>query len=203
MSTFANVKKQYIEGIYQTKALLIKEHPLTLQSGKKSHLYLNHRHFLTNAHYLAVIAQLYYELIQNKTNHYSLGVVDSIMSPLIVGAMSALYKIDYIVIQKKAMTHRTEESIFGSINKPIVLVDDMTSTGETLLDAARSVRAQGGIVDYAVISAYREPSALRHLKSHRIEPLAIVSFTEIIHELTDSLTEQEKRIVQKYPLLID
>jgi len=203
MTSIANLTKQYINGIYQTKALVIKENPFTLQSGKRSHVYLNHRHFLTDSYYLSLIAQLYCELIQHKTNDYCLGVVDSIMSPIIVGAMSALFKNDYVVIQKKAMTHGTQESLFGTFKKPIVLIDDMTSTGATLIDAGLQIRAQGGIVNFAAISAYRETSTLEHLQKHHITPLAIASFTEIINGLLNSLTAKEKMIVQKYPLIMD
>lgn len=52
---FDTLKSQYIAGIYQTKALLIKEQPFTLQSGKKSHVYLNHRDFLSTHAYLTLV----------------------------------------------------------------------------------------------------------------------------------------------------
>ncbi|KTD24435.1 orotate phosphoribosyltransferase [Legionella maceachernii] len=203
MTTIASLTKRYIEGIYQTKAFMIKESPMTLHSGKKSHVYLNHRQFLTNTDYLTVIAKLYFELIQSKSSDYCLGIVDSIMSPIIVGAMSVLFKKNYVIIQKKAMGHGTQESIFGTSQKPIVLIDDMTSTGETLIDAAHKIREKGGVVNYAVISAYRETNALDNLRSHDIEPLAIASFNEIVNTLFESFTEQEKMIVQQYPLIMD
>lgn len=203
MNTFEQLKTQYIEGIYHSNALLIKEEPFTLQSGKKSHIYLNHRNFLTNTRYLSLIAQLYHTLALNIANHYVLGAVDSIMSPIIVGAMSALFKLDFVIIQKKAMSHGTQASFFGELKQEILLIDDMTSTGETLIQAAQQVREKGGIVKHAIISAYRENNAIESLCQHAIEPLSIANFGEILEQLFPVLSPQEQAIVTNNPLIID
>ena len=197
------LKIHYIEGIYRTKSLLIQENCFTLQSGKKSHIYLNHRYFLSNSGYLSLVATLYHELTRNLSSNYVLGAVESIMSPVIVGAMSVLFQKDFVAIQKKPMTHGTQATIYGDIKNEVLLVDDMTSTGDTLIEAALKIRANGGAVNYAVISAYREETALYNLQSHAITPLSIASFAEIITQLFPTLTSREQAIVQQHPLIID
>jgi orotate phosphoribosyltransferase len=191
------LKLQYIEGIYQTKALLIKADAFTLQSGKKSHIYLNHRHFLSNHHYLKLIAEIYHQLASAVDGDYMLGAVDSIMSPIIVGAMSGLFERDYVVIRKTPLSHGTQEYIYGAIKKEVVLIDDMTSTGDTLIDAAEKIREKRGTVRYAIISAYRDNTAIKNLQDQHIQPLTIASFEEIIKQLHSSLTPQEKEILMK------
>jgi orotate phosphoribosyltransferase len=57
-----HLKSQYFDGVYKSKAFLIKEQPFILQSGKQSHLYLNHRNFLSQSNYLALVANIYHEL---------------------------------------------------------------------------------------------------------------------------------------------
>ena len=203
MSTIEQLKTQYIKGIYETKALLIKEEAFTLQSGKKSHLYLNHRHFLSKALYLSLIATIYSEFAKSMVGDYVLGAVDSIMSPIIVGAMSILLNRDYVVIRNVSMSHGTQEAIYGEIKHPILLVDDMTSTGGTLIEAAKLIRARGGVVSFGIISAYREESAIKNLKQHGIEPICIASFKEIIDFLYPQLSQREKEIVSHYPLIMD
>jgi orotate phosphoribosyltransferase len=197
------LRKKYIEGIYKTKALLIKEAAFRLQSGKRSHIYLNHRHFLTNHIYLILVAKLYNELIPSFEEKVSLGVVDSIMSPIIVGTMCALFKYDFMVIKKTAMTHGTEEFIFGKRRKEVVLIDDMTSTGETLIDAALKLRQQGCLVRTAIISAYRDDYAIKNLNKQNIELKFIASFDTIISQLNPMLTRSEQKIVQTNPLIFD
>ena len=202
-ATLASLKQQYIEAIYQTRALLIKEKAFTLQSGKSSHIYLNHRHFLSDHRYLSLVAKIYHQLAQQLTGEYILGAVDSIMSPIIVGAMSALFQYDYVVIRKTALTHGTQEFIYGNITKPILLIDDMTSTGDTLIDAAHKIRASGGLINHAIVSAYRESTAINNLQHQQITTLCIASFDEIIKQLQPRLTTQEKIIVQKNPLIFE
>ena len=198
------LKAEYIQGIYQSKALLIKEQPFSLQSGKRSHVYLNHRNFLSRSVYLSLVVNLYHELLKSvDITQSALGVVDSIMSPIIVGGMCAMFNYDYVVIKKTPLTHGTQEFIYGEIQKDIILIDDMTSTGETLIDAAEKIRAKGGVVHYAIISAYRENTAIKNLENENIKPITIASFDEILHQLSPSLTEKEKNILENNPLIFD
>ena len=193
----SNLKRQYFDGIYQTKALLIKDKPFTLKSGKQSYIYLNHRNFLSQGKYLALIANIYHELAKNITDDYCLGAVDSIMSPIIVGAMSMHFNRNITVIKKESLKHGTQESIYGDIGNPIVLIDDMTSTGGTLIDAANKIRAQNGVVSHAIISAYRDNTAEQRLKENDITLIRIASFDEILHHLNDHLTDRDRHIIQQ------
>ncbi len=198
-----HLKSQYIEGIYQSKALLIKDEPFTLQSGKRSHVYLNHRNFLAHHAYLSLVANLNRELSKSIPGHYQLGAVDSIMSPMIVGAMSVMFNLDYVIIKKTPLTHGTREFIFGKIEHDILLIDDMTSTGDTLLDAAEKIREKGGTVSYAIISAYRDDTAIQNLKKQNIQPLTIASFDEIIEHLQPVLTTKEQTVIASHSLIFD
>jgi len=191
-----DLKKRYFEGIYQTKALLIKSKPFILKSGKQSHIYLNHRNFLSKSKYLTLVANLYHKLAKDITGDYQLGVVDSIMSPIIVGAISTQYDKDFVVVKKEPLKHGTQEYIYGDISKPIVLIDDMTSTGSTLIDAADKIRSKNGSVHAAMISAYRDDIALKQLEAKNINLISITSFDEILHYLGSSLTEEERHFVQ-------
>lgn len=188
------LKAQYFDGVYQTKALLIQDKPFTLKSGKKSHIYLNHRNFLSQSRYLSLVADIYHELASTIEGKYQLGVVDSIMSPIIVGAMSAQYGNDFVVVRKEPLKHGTQEYIYGEIKQPVVLVDDMTSTGGTLIDAAKKIRSREGSVQYAIISAYRDNTAIQNLQAANIETLSIASFDEILKYLDPILTEHERQL---------
>ena len=96
----SSLKSQYFDGIWQTKAFLVRQESFTLQSGKKSHLYLNHRNFLSSEKYLTLVANIYHELIKNVVDDFQFGAIDSVTSPVIVGAMSALYNKNYVVAEE-------------------------------------------------------------------------------------------------------
>lgn len=189
------LKSQYFDGIWQTKAFLIRQKPFILQSGKKSHLYLNHRNFLSSAKYLTLAANIYHELIKNIDANFQFGAVDSVTSPVIVGAMCALYNKNYVVVKSEPLKHGTQEFIYGNLDQPIVLIDDMTSTGGTLIDAAEKIRLKGGEIKHAIISACRDRTAIDNLKSHGITLECITSFSEILTYLSPSLTEEQKKLV--------
>lgn len=117
--------------------------------------------------------------------------------------MSAIFNRDYVVIRKHSLTHGTQEFIYGKIENNILLIDDMTSTGDTLIDAAQKIRAKGGNVQYAIISAYRDDKAIQNLKDQNIHSITIASFDEIIKQLHPTFTLKEKAIVDKNPLIFD
>lgn len=195
--TLDTLKSKYIQAIYKTKALLIKEEPITLQSGKKSHIYLNHRNFLSQHQYLALVANIYQQLTTQIEGDYILGAVDSIMSPIIVGAMSVMFNYNYTL----PSLYSNQE--YKLIKNNIVLIDDMTSTGETLIAAAQKIREKGGSVKYAIISAYRETTAIQNLHANGIKILSIISFAEILTSLAPLLSTKEKEIIKQNPLIMD
>ncbi len=190
------LKKQYVEGIYQTKALLIREEPFILQSGRQSHIYLNHRNFLAKSKYLILISKIYQNLIDSVLRDYKLAVVDSVMSPIIVGSMCTLSNKDLTIIKSAKLEHGTKEDIYGECSGEIVIIDDMTSTGGTILEAARKIRTAGGTVNYAVVSACRDQSAKENLVKENITLLSVAGFDEIISLLAANLTDKEKELVK-------
>jgi orotate phosphoribosyltransferase len=189
------LKRRYIDAIYETRALMISETPLVLASGGKSHLYLNHRNFLPHHRHLELIAQTYLKLIEPHVQVYKLGIVNSTMSPVLVGAMSALAQRDIVLVNIKKTEHGTKEETFGEIAGEVVLVDDMTSTGGTLLEAAPLLRNRGGHIRYAVVSACRDETAGKNLAAEGIHLLNIASFREIVMALGQRLSEREKALV--------
>jgi orotate phosphoribosyltransferase len=190
------LKRFYVEGVYETKALLIREQPFTLQSGRQSHIYLNHRNFLAKSDHLTLVANIYLQLIDQVLKDYKLAVVDSVMSPIIVGAMCTLSGKDLTIIKSAKLEHGTKEDIYGECTGEIVIIDDMTSTGGTIAEAAGKIRNAGGVVNYAVVSACRDQSAKQNLAKERITLLSIAGFDEILCALQFQLTAQEKELVK-------
>jgi len=191
------LKQLYINGVYKSKALLVREEPFTLQSGRKSHIYLNHRNFLAQSEYLILVAKIYWKLIQEVIQEYKLGVVDSVMSPIIVGALSGLASKNLVVIKSAKLEHGTKEDIYGDCSGEIVIIDDMTSTGGMIIEAAQKIRKSGGSINYAIVSACRDQTAKDNLAKENIKLLSIATFDEIIAGLRSQLTNKEKELITK------
>jgi orotate phosphoribosyltransferase len=197
MENISELKRQYAIGVYQTGSLLIKEVPFDLRSGGKSHIYLNHRNFLSQAKYLELISKIYLQILSGIKGNFKLGIVDSLMSPVLVGALAMLGNFDFVLVKREKLEHGTKENIFGDPSGNVVLIDDMTSTGGTLIETAEILKKLGGIVKHCIVSACRNDEAKTILSEHKIQLHCVASFNEIINELTSQLTSLEKQLIEK------
>lgn len=191
------LKQEYVNAVYKTKALMIKEEPFDLRSGGKSHIYLNHRIIMPQYKYLKLIAKIYLKLLEGKVENYKLCAVDSLTSPLIASAMSIIQGLDLVRVGVKRKEHGTKEFIFGDPSGEVVIIDDVSSTGNIIIDAAKKLRESGATVRYAIVSAYRDKAIIDRMKDEGIELLNIASFREIISLLKPNLTDKERQIAQE------
>src|SRR3989338_3471351 len=98
------LKEQYIDAIYKTGALLIREEPFTLRSGIKSHIYIDHRKFLTNHQYLKLVSNLFFLILKQKLQDFTFVGVDSLTSPLLGGSLCALMDKNIVLIKETELT---------------------------------------------------------------------------------------------------
>ncbi len=189
------LKEKYIHAIYREGAFIIKEESFTLHHGGESHLYLNHNEFLSKFGNLKLLSELYETLLPKNIIDYKLGAVDSVMSPVLCGLMSADLKKDIVVTKEKKLEHGLEKKIYGKAAGEIVLIDDVTSTGAIIINAASVLREKGAIVRYALVSACRDMTGVDNLEKAGIRTFYVATFREIIAELWDTFTEKERNIV--------
>ena len=82
----------------------------------------------------------------------------------------------------KERTHGTKKLIIGTF-KPgqvIDLLEDVVTTGGSLLKAAQTLRDAGARVDRAVCVVDREEGALEMLRENGIDLLSLVKVSEIL-----------------------
>lgn len=194
---FAELKGRYIQSLYEEKAFLISAEPRPLHHGGVSHLYLNHNQFLTNHKNLRLLADLYTELLSEESGEYSLGAVDSVMSPILCGMLSISLEKNVLVVKEKKLEHGLQQQIYGEVSGEILLIDDVTSTGTLLYNAAEALRDKGGIVKTAILSACRDLSAVAKLETLGVKVKYVATYEEIIQTLWNTLTDEERDIVRK------
>ena len=197
MASLEELRKLYFLAIRATDALLIRKEPFRLRSGGSSHVYLSHNNFLSEHKNVDLLARTYRELIEEHIqDSYRVCAVDSIMSPLIVGAFAVLAKKDVIVVKEQKLSHGTEQQVFGIIgSEEVVVVDDMTSTGGILISAINVLRDRGARVNYAVVSACRDQVAEQRVKDLNVHLLYIASFSDVFRGLWNDLSAEERQLV--------
>jgi orotate phosphoribosyltransferase len=147
----------------------------TLTSGKKSNFYVDIKQASTNPMILREIAVKMKEHVKDEDRiaGMELGAV-----PLAV-ALSLECNLPYLIIRKKERAHGTGKLIEGNMDPGdrILLVEDVTTTGSSVVKAANIIREADGKVNRVVVVVDREEGAFELLEKHQIslEPLVKVS----------------------------
>ncbi len=147
----------------------------TLASGKKSPYYVDIKRASTNPTVLGLIG----EAISARAREYDavagmeLGAV-----PIAVATSLAATK-PFLIVRKQAKGHGTTSRIEGDVRKGlrVLLVEDVTTTGGSSLEAVSVLRDAGMVVDRCVVVVDREEGGTALLTGAGIvlEPLVRAS----------------------------
>lgn len=150
----------------------------TLTSGKKSNFYVDIKQASTNPKILREIAKCMAEHLkeEEKIAGMELGAV-----PLAV-ALALETNLPYLIIRKGEREHGMGKLIEGEMKKDdnIILVEDVTTTGSSLIKAAEIIRKEGGRVERALVVVDREEGAFELLKEHGLELVPMVMVSEMM-----------------------
>ena len=142
------VTKEYLIEILKENKVF-EEGDFTLASGKKSNYYVNMKRAITEPEILSTIAKLINEEIDDD--------IDKIAGP----ALGAVKLIEGNLIE----------------GDNVILVEDVTTTGGSLLKAINAILDNGGVVKKAFVVVDREEGAMETFANEGItlEPLISVS----------------------------
>jgi len=154
----------------------IKTGDFTLTSGKKSKYYVDIKESATDPAILAEIATEFASRVKSEIiGGMELGAV-----PLTVA--TALETGKRYVIIRKERSHGTKKLLIGTF-KPgdiIDLLEDVVTTGGSLLKAAQTLRDAGAVVKRAICVVDREEGGSDMLKQNGIELVSMVKLSEIL-----------------------
>lgn len=155
---------------------VVKYGKFTLSSGRESSYYVDMKRAITDPTILIKIAEIISEKISEEK-------IDKVAGPAlgaipIVTAVSIESSIPMLMIRKAKKDYGTSELIEGDlINDDVVVVlEDVTTTGNSLIKAIKAVSSNGGLVKRAFVVVDREEGAIENLKKEGItlEPLVTV-----------------------------
>ena len=168
--------KDYLIKILKENKVFEKGH-FVLASGKESDYYVNMKKAITNPEILKTIAELISEKIEGED-------IDKIAGPAlgavpIAVASSLNTEIPLLMIRKERKGYGTSKQIEGELNAGdnVIVVEDVTTTGGSLLKAIKVIKDNGGIVKRAFVVVDREEGAIDAFKNEgiKLEPLISVS----------------------------
>lgn len=169
------VTKEYLIEILKENKVF-EQGEFTLASGKKSSYYVNMKRAITEPEILSTIAKLISEKIDDD--------IDKIAGPAlgavpIATAVSLESKKPLLMIRKEKKGYGTSKLIEGDLleGDNVILVEDVTTTGGSLLKAINAITDNGGLVKKAFVVVDREEGAMETFANEGIvlEPLISVS----------------------------
>lgn len=153
----------------------IKFGEFVLTSGRKSSYYVDIKDAATEPGILDEIStELASRVTLQKIAGMELGAV-----PITV-ATAVKKGIPYLVLRKER-AHGTKKLIIGNLSKgeEVELVEDVVTTGGSLLKAATLIRENGGVVKRAICVVDREEGGKELLRENGIELVPVVRISEV------------------------
>ena len=168
-------KEQLIDLLKENEVFL--EGDFTLSSGKKSNYYINMKKAITEPKILSTISKLITEKINDDE-------IDKVAGPAlgavpIATAVSLESELPLLMIRKEKKGYGTSKLIEGELNDgdSVIVVEDVSTTGGSLLKAIKAIQENGGNVKRAFVVVDRQEGAIEEFEKAGItlEPLITVN----------------------------
>lgn len=174
-----NIAIDIIKEIFNYGAILFGE--FTLTSGLKSPYYIDLRVIPSYPDVFIKVCNAYYEIVKNE-----IGVFDKIAGVPTAGIPFATmvaytFKKPLIYVRKEVERgHGRGKLVEGvlNVNDKVVIIDDVATTGESLILTAKSILAHGGIVEDVVVLIDREQGAYENLSKMGLKLHSLIGISD-------------------------
>lgn len=138
--------------------------PVVLSSGKHSNHYFDMKFTMLDPQGASILSELIFEKLPQDVDYVGgleLGAVP-LIGPIVMYSYQRGRPIPGIIVRKAAKQHGTQRLVEGAndlTGKKIVVVDDVTTTGESAMKSIRALRADGAEVVLVISVLDREEGA--------------------------------------------
>lgn len=191
-------------GILLIKNDAIKFGDYILSSGKKSPYYIDLRQTISSPITMDWIANSLTRIILNEIGREK---IDKILGVPTAGVpfatvVSQKLGIPLIYYRQARKEHGVRKKIEGILerNDRVLIVDDLITTGESVIEAAEVIREQGGVVNELVVLLDREQGGQENLRKIRIEPHVLFKISDAMRWLhsVDLIGKEIYETLKKY-----
>lgn len=177
--------------------------PFTWASGIKAPIYTDNRITISFPEVRTHIADGLSELIRYKFPEVK--VIGGVATAGIPHAAIVADKMDLpmIYVRSKPKDHGRGKQMEGRINQqdPIVLIDDLLSTGKSVLNAAQALKNEGyNVIGVVAIFSYELPDSTKNFKEAGIEFDTLTNYSTIIEQAKaeNSISDDELVVLRKW-----
>lgn len=194
--------------VKQIATFLVKSNALKfgvfkLSSGKESPYYIDLRILPSFPEYFKPTIAAYKDAIMNHIGMDKFYYLCSVPTSGLVYASSLSYEIGkpLVYVRKETKQYGTNKMIEGYLSSgaEVIVIDDVATTGSSIIDAVEAIRSNGGVVGHAVVLIDRLEGATETLKKHDVKLISVAKISEIVNVLFDigMLEEDVLKAVKK------
>jgi orotate phosphoribosyltransferase len=168
-----------------------------LTSGKLSPYYIDLRALPSYPESFKKVMDIYEALLKKTVGLDKLDRISCVPTSGLLFASVLAYRVSKPILytRKEKRTHGRERKIEGVL-KPgdqIMILDDLITTGKSLIEAIEAIRAEGGIVEEALVLIDRQEGGKENLKKVRVNLHSFMNITKIASMLYEQdVIEEEK-----------
>ncbi|MBV8971931.1 MAG: orotate phosphoribosyltransferase [Sphingomonadaceae bacterium] len=171
------------------KARSFRTGRFTLSSGETSEIYFNMKQTMMHPRGAELCARALLHVVRGLRAEYVSGLEMGAVP--VIGSMAAISSSEgdplaTTFVRKQAKSHGTKEVIEGlgpgeSLNgHRVVVIDDVSTSGKSILQAIEGVRAAGGVVEDAACLVNRAEGGDALLAAHGVMLHAVFSVDEFL-----------------------
>lgn len=182
-ASLAKEKERLLE-IIKEKSLLT-EGQFKLASGATSNYYLDMKPTTFDPEGTNLVAGIIYDMLKNDPAIDAIGGLEVGSIPIIsIVCMRSWpeHPLSGFMVRKQKKGHGTDKKIDGNFRdgSTVVLFDDVTTTGGSVLEAVQAVRARGATVKKIITIVDREEGAAHNLEKEGIEFVPIFKTRDLL-----------------------
>lgn len=179
-----SIEKKVAQDLLEIKAVSLSPNkPYTWASGIKSPIYCDNRITMSYPSVRREIAKGLAELI--KRDYPEAEVIAGTATAGIPHAawVAELLDLPMVYIRGKAKDHGKGNQIEGRItkNQKMVIIEDLISTGGSVIDAAVAAKNEGAdVIGAAAIFTYELPKGIENFKKHQLSFATLTNYSTLI-----------------------
>lgn len=197
-----------MEFVKQIATFLVKSNALRfgvfkLSSGKESPYYIDLRILPSFPQYFKLAINAYKNTIEEQVGSDKIDYICSVPTSGLAFASALSYDMGkpFVYVRKGVKEHGTSKVIEGYLSPgaKVLIIDDVATTGKSIVDAVEAIKSNGGVVEHALVLIDRLEGAKDALKANGVKLLSVAKISEIVDVLFDTgmLEEDVLKAVQK------
>lgn len=174
-----------------------------LTSGKSSPYYIDLRIIPSFPDVFNEVCDFYVKLIESNVGIENFKIVAGVPTGGIPFGAVVAYKLNkpFIYVRSTQREHGRERRVEGTLSSgdKVLLLDDLITTGKSLVQAASTIKTDGGIIDDVVVLINREEGGEEALMKESLKLHYLLKASEavkILHEI-GAIEDRELKAVLK------